>query len=456
VSRAAALILVAGFTISGCSDTPTTPPPPSVPPGTVTINGNERLGWDQHASDPIELGTYRYAIFVDGTRSELSGAACEPLQAANGFPCSAPLPRMPSGAHRLELATFIVDGATLLESERSAALQVVVTTALTTGGARRAPSPDRLATSDGVALRADLVRADLSEPADLAFGPDGKLFVAESGGSVLVARSLSDAGTVTAVSGQLLAIALDPAFAESHFVFALYVANDANGTAAFTIARFRELDGRLSDRVILSDSVPASSEPRGTLRFGPDGRLYAALDDAGMPERADDLASANGKILRLEKDGTTPADQDGMTPMFVHGLHAPRAIAWAPATGELWAADASPSGEDTLLVARSTSPRVRGTIRAAYRLPSPTAAAALTFYSGYAVPQFDGNLFVASDSGEDLLRIRFDPADPTRVLSTERLLRDQIGAMRAIAESPDGALYIATDIGLWRIAFNPD
>ena len=140
-----------------------------------------------------------------------------------------------------------------------------------------------------------------------------------------------------------------------------------------------------------------------------------------------------------------------MTPMFVHGLHAPRAIAWAPATRELWAADASAFGEEMLLVSRATSPRVRGTIRAAYRLPPPTAAAGLTFYSGGAIPQFEGNLFVASDRGEDLLRLRFDPADQGKVLSTERLLRGQIGPMRAIAESPDGALYIATDTALWRL-----
>jgi glucose/arabinose dehydrogenase len=456
VFRAAAVIVLASLTATACSDTPTTPPPPSVPPGTVTINGNERLGWDQRAADPIELATYRYAIFVDGTRSELSQVACESLQAANGFPCSAPLPRLSSGAHRLELATFIVDATTLFESDRSAALQVVVATALTTGVPQRAPSADRLVTSDGVVLGATLVRADLSEPVDLVFAPDGTLFVAESGGSVRVARSPSDPGILTALPGQLLAVALDPAFADNHLVFVLYVAKDANGAATFTIARFRELDGRLSDRVILSDSVPASSEPRGTLRFGLDGRLYVALDDGGVPERADDLASANGKILRLDKDGTTPPDQDGMTPMFVHGLHAPRAIAWATTTRELWAADVSVYGEDMLLVSRATSPRVRGTIRAAYRLPPPTAAAGLAFYSGSGIPQFAGNLFVASDRGEDLLRLRFDPADPGKVLSTERLLRGQIGAMRAIAESPDGALYIATDTGLWRIVFNPD
>src|SRR5262249_18326286 len=156
--------------------------------------------------------------------------------------------------------------------------------------------------------------------------------------------------------------------------------------------------------------------------------LYAALDDGGAPYQADDLASASGKILRLEKDGTTPNDQDGMTPMFAHGLHAPQAIAWSPATHELWTADATGPLDQVLIASRATSPRVRGVVRAAYRLPPPTTAAGMTFYSGSVIPQFEGNLFVASDRGEDLLRIRFDPTDPTRAASTERLLRNQLGA----------------------------
>src|SRR5262249_45937225 len=157
---------------------------------------------------------------------------------------------------------------------------------------------DRVVTADGAVLRVDLVRADLSEPSDLAFAPDGRLFVAESGGAIRVAARPSDPATATTVPGQVLAIALDPAFAESHQVFALYVAPDPGGAPAFTIARFRETEGILSERVILFDSTVASAEPSGTLRFGPDGRLYAALDDGGAPYQADDLASASGKILR--------------------------------------------------------------------------------------------------------------------------------------------------------------
>src|SRR5881227_3460981 len=103
VRAAAAFVVLASLTLASCGDSNPTPPAPNVPSGGGTITGNERLGWDQRASDSGELATYRYAIFVDGTRSELSQVSCDALQAADGFPCSAPLPRMSAGAHTLEL-----------------------------------------------------------------------------------------------------------------------------------------------------------------------------------------------------------------------------------------------------------------------------------------------------------------------------------------------------------------
>jgi hypothetical protein len=112
--------------IAACGQS--SPPPPFVtPPGnTETIAGTERIGWDQRAADTVELATFRYAIYVDGARSELSDASCGNTASSAGFACTARLPRLSTGSHVLELASFVVDGGTL-ESARSAALRVTVT-----------------------------------------------------------------------------------------------------------------------------------------------------------------------------------------------------------------------------------------------------------------------------------------------------------------------------------------
>jgi glucose/arabinose dehydrogenase len=62
-----------------------------------------------------------------------------------------------------------------------------------------------------------------------------------------------------------------------------------------------------------------------------------------------------------------------------------------------------------------------------------------------------GNLFVASGTGRPLLRVRFDPLDPSRVAATEPLLQDGAGPLVAIAAGPDGAIYFATEDSVWRI-----
>jgi glucose/arabinose dehydrogenase len=341
----------------------------------------------------------------------------------------------------------------LLESTRSPALRVVVANALTSmpTSTSSALGDRRITTADGAALHIELLRTDVTEPSDLALAPDGRLFVAEAGGTIRIIDGTVTSQVAGSVNGRLLAIALDPAFGDTHELFALYASTERTPEPAFTIVRFREHQGRLGDRVVLLDAVSASADAHGTVRFGPDGKLYAAFDDADRSERSGDLSSMNGKVLRFEKDATTPADQDGLTPVFTHGLHAPRALAWAPATNELWAAEKTATGDDVVMAVRALAPKVGGSVRAAFRLPPPTNAAAMMFYKSRAIPQFTGNLLIASDIGEDLFRIQFDGSDPTRVVSTERLLRNQIGPLRAIAEAPDGAIYIATDNALWRL-----
>ena len=76
---------------------------------------------------------------------------------------------------------------------------------------------------------------------------------------------------------------------------------------------------------------------------------------------------------------------------------------------------------------------------------SPSIApSGASFYTGSAIAGFRQNLFVGTLAGQHLLRVRFDPNNPNRVLSTERLLAGRFGRIRDVVNGPDGSLYLCT------------
>ena len=414
-------IIVCGLAIISCGSSAPSPPAVDTPGGVQTINGSERIGWDQPASDAVELAAFGYAVYVDGARTEAASVVCGSAPGAPGFPCSAKLPAMSPGAHTLELTAF-VSGSPSLESPRSSPLHVnvVAQTALapsaSTPGKAQPSSVDSVpagslaktpALREGLTARVTAVDG-LTSPTDMAVTPDGRLLIAERAGLVRVVRdgrllsesAVSLADTIGA-NGQLLAIALDPQFDRNGFVYTIYTAPDRSGAAAFTLARLREVGDTLGDRAVLLDAAPASSsEPSAALRFGPDGKLYAAYDDGGNARSSGDPASLNGKILRLNADGTMPADARGATPVYMGTFGSPVAIDWDPPSSTLWVAD-----------------RFAG-------------AVPFVFYRGTLFPEWSGRLVTAST-----------------------LFQDAEGAgVSRVAVGPDGALYYLTARGAGRVA----
>jgi glucose/arabinose dehydrogenase len=442
VHRGAACAFVALLATAACEKK--TPPPTPTPNGggVETISGTERLGWDQRAFDTVELATFRYAIYVDGNRSEVADASCGSSAGASGFSCSGRLPAMAPGAHTLELAAFVVEGGATLESARSAALRVTVTAS----SAIAVRPGDAGTTADGVRLRIELVAEGLDEPTDLAFDRAGRLFIAQRGGTVRIVEPDTHRSSISEIDdvsgGGLLALSLPPDFQETRHVYVAHTASGAAGTV-FRVARYREADGRLGQRAVLLDGVPAASpDPSAIVRIGPDGKLYAAFDDGGDPGRPADPASLNGKLLRLNADGTTPEEQTG-NPIHSSGYRSPRGLAWA-AKGTLWIADGKPRAPERLSAATTGSARPpRASIAATYALDASTAPADVLHYWSDRIPAFQGNLFVASAGAGHILRLRMDPRAPTRVIATEKLL-EGMGPIRALALGPDGMLHFAT------------
>jgi glucose/arabinose dehydrogenase len=425
-----------------------TPAPPSTGGGgggVQTITGKERIGWDQPAADTVELATFGYAVYVDDSRSEMTDTSCASTAGAAGYACSGKLPPMTSGAHKLEIATFSTINTDSGESTRSTPLQVVVSAALTADSAPAADdwqSGEIDPTQDGVRLRIDRIVDSLERPTDAAFSDDGRLFIAEEPGRIRVVNGAqlqnAPALSLTAEDGVpplVFAIAFDPDFENTHFVFVLH-AGSPNGPAVY-LSRYRELRGTLAQRAVLFQSS-VEGVASGAMRFGPDRKLYVAVGGTG----------SDGRVFRLNPDGTMPADQAGTTPAIAGGVLSARGLAWDLRSAILWIVD-----DDSELAHLSgmslSAPPVRASARARRNLQ--LGAGSIVFYTGNGIPEMRNNALIASREGY-ILRARFADDDATQVKDAERLVDNRVGPIRVVTVGPDGAIYFCTDSTLGKLS----
>ncbi len=170
--------------------------------------------------------------------------------------------------------------------------------------------------------------------ASMEFAPDGRLFYTEKNSgnirimiddSVLPRPFVSIPDVHVDYEQGLLGLAIDDKFRLNHFVYVYYNYKDENtGNIYAKIVRYTALNNRASDPLVILDKIPASSEgvhTGGALMFNPvDDKLYVTVGDAVENYRAENLSSLNGKTLRLNRDGTIPADNPfPNSPVYTYG-----------------------------------------------------------------------------------------------------------------------------------------
>jgi glucose/arabinose dehydrogenase len=325
------------------------------------------------------------------------------------------------------------------------------------------PSGDIFTTADGIRFTVDPVVTNLEIPWSMTFASDGRLFVTERPGRVRiisVATRSSELALVvddvyTEGEAGLLGLALDPDFARTGFVYLYYSARLPGGGVANRVVRYREAGSRLAERVVLLDGIPAAQiHDGGRIRFGRDGLLYVTAGDAANTGLAQDLGSMAGKILRINRDGTTPRDNPFSSPVYSYGHRNPQGLDWHPATGDLWAVEHGATGNDEVNVIDAGAnygwPRIEGNqamsgMRTPITFYNPAIApSGASFYRGDRFPRFANNLFVGTLRGTHLLRLVPDAAS-RRIASQEMLLNGRFGRIRDVLPGPDGYLYFATN-----------
>ena len=325
------------------------------------------------------------------------------------------------------------------------------------------PITDTMTTADGARIGVQVLLTNLQLPWSIVFAPDGRMFFTERVGRVRVVQNgqllAQPAFTFTDVFSSsesgALGMALHPNFAQNRFVYVAYSAIRDDGATVGRVVRFREVNNTFGERAVLVDNIPIASTHAGSrIRFGPDGKLYVSTGDAQDPELSQTLSSLAGKILRLNDDGTTPADNPFGSPVWSFGHRHPQGIDWHPATGEMWATEHGATDRDELnRIVKGNNygwPRIDGdetrpnmVTPVLFYVPG-VAPSGLSFYSGTRISQFRANIFFAALRGEHIHRVRLDPQDPTRVAASELLFHHRFGRIRDVVTGPDGALYFST------------
>jgi glucose/arabinose dehydrogenase len=210
------------------------------------------------------------------------------------------------------------------------------------------------------------------------------------------------------------------------------------------------------------------------LTFASDGSLFVTLGERGQRDRAQDLSTHYGKVVRLRPDGSVPSDNPFMSKggvstggarpeIWSYGHRNAQAAALHPATGRLWTIEHGARGGDELnipLAGRNYGWPVitygrdysgakigEGTAKAGMEQPlyywDPSIApSGMAFYTGDLFPEWKGSLFVGALRGQALHRLVLDG---DRVVGEEVLLKDRGERIRDVRAGPDGALWLVTD-----------
>ena len=335
-----------------------------------------------------------------------------------------------------------------------------------------------------VPVKAVTFAEGLEHPWGAAFLPDGRMLVTEKPGRLRIvdrngrlSEPLEGVPRVFA-SGQagLLDVALSPAFARDGLVYLSFSepGDDGAGTA---VARGRLVEQRLADVQVVWRQVPkvrGSQHWGSRLVFAPDGMLFVTTGDRQNRERAQDLATTLGKVIRIHPDGSVPPDNpfakrnDARPEIWSYGHRNAQAAAIDPATGRLWTVEHGARGGDELNhpepgrnygwpvitygvdysgVRIGEGTAKQGMEQPVYYWDPVIAPSGAQFYTGDAYPAWKGSLFVGSLTPGGVVRLELENG---RVRKEERYLRE-LRRVRDVLQGPDGLLYLVIDAPNGRI-----
>lgn len=334
-------------------------------------------------------------------------------------------------------------------------------------------------------LETDTLATGLGIPWGIAQLPNHDLLITAKEGQIY---RYSD-GQVTTISGLppiyvngqggLLDIQLDPEYEQNGWLYLAYAAPGGNGGNT-AIMRARLHQNTLVDTQQIFQGQPFLSTPYhfgSRIAFDPQGHLYFSIGERGKMENAQDLTNHCGKIHRIHKDGTIPADNPfvdsagTMASIFSYGHRNPQGVTTHPSSGAIWTHEHGPQGGDEINIVEKGRnygwPKITfgidydGSIISTdtaqpgmeqplhYWVPS-IAPCGMDFVTSDKYPGWQGDLLLGSLKFGYLHRCDIENG---QVVAEEKLL-EGIGRVRDVLQGRDGFIYITVDQG-WLLRLRP-
>lgn len=325
----------------------------------------------------------------------------------------------------------------------------------------------------------ETVVPDLEIPWGMAFLPDGSMLITEKSGELIHFKDGEKqlVGGVPAVynrgQGGLLDIVLHPNYEENGWIYFTYASAEGDDNGGNTaIARAKLQNNQLQSVEVLYKASPNTNKGQhfgSRIAFDKEGYLYFSAGERGDRDiNPQDISRDNGKIYRLNDDGSIPADNpfvneaDAKKAIFSYGHRNPQGLILHPITGEIWEHEHGPMGGDeinvikkganygwpvvtygqnysgTSITSETSRPEMENPIY--YWIPS-IAPSGMAYITSDKYPNLKGNLLIGSLKFQYL---ELDILEGEKVVKREKLL-EGIGRVRDVRQAPDGYIYLAVE-----------
>jgi glucose/arabinose dehydrogenase len=270
-----------------------------------------------------------------------------------------------------------------------------------------------------------------------------------------------------------------PSFPDSPYLYIAYNYK-TDKKSAYNVVRWTCLGDTLLDPHVILDNLPTGQIHNGSrVRVGPDRKLYVSTGEADIRELAQDTSSRSGKILRLELDGSIPADNPfAGNPIWSLGHRNPQGLEFGP-TGLLYSTEHGPASDDELnLIEKGSNygwPWVEGdcnlpteqTACDSFNVKTPifawtptVAVTGIQYCDQPTFPEWKNSILLATLKDQSLWILKLSD-DGRSIIATYRypLLYTEDGSdvrrLRDYCFSPDGRLFVSTS-NIWSAQWNPD